>query len=108
MPRKTNPHVVRFLRDNCILKKDAEALAKTLWQKYCEWTHIKRMHHTHSLHSFNNNCKKAGLEPVSDRKCVIKWKGVMLKHVPFADDNFVGLSIDITVIPPVYCEGEHI
>jgi len=43
MSRKINPHVARFLRDNCIIETDAEAPHKELWQRYCEWTHIKRM-----------------------------------------------------------------
>jgi hypothetical protein len=108
MSRKTNPHMVRFLRDNCIIKTDAEASHKELWQRYCEWTHIKHMRHTLCLHSFYQNCKKAGFKPVSDGKRVLKWKGVMLKPVSIEDDKLAGLSSDITVIPLAYCNGEKI
>jgi len=82
MSRKINPHVARFLLDNCIIETDAEAPHKELWQRYCEWTHIKRMRHTLCPQSFYQNCKKAGFEPVSDRNRVVKWKGVMLKPIP--------------------------
>ena len=79
MVRKNNPHVVRFLRENCIVGTEAEALHKELWQTYCEWTHLKRMRRTLCLRSFYEHCRKAGFKPVSDRQGVVKWKGVMLK-----------------------------
>ncbi len=108
MSRKTNPHVVRFLHDNCIIETDAETLHKELWQKYCEWTHIKRMRHTLCPQSFYQNCKKAGFTPVSDGKRVLKWKGVMLKPVTFEDDSFVELSSDIAAIPLASSKAEKI
>ena len=87
MVRKNNTHVVRFLRDTCIVDIDAEVLHKELWQKYCEWTHLKRMRRTLCLRSFYEHCRKAGFKPVSDRQGVVKWKGVMLKpHCATAED----------------------
>ena len=79
MVRKNNPHVVRFLRDACIVETDAEALHKELWQTYCEWTHLKRMRRTLCLRSFYQQCRKVGFKPVSDKRGVVKWQGVMLK-----------------------------
>lgn len=79
MVRKNNPHVVRFLRENCIVDTEAEALHKELWQTYSEWTHLKRMGRTLCLRSFYEHCRKAGFKPVSDTQGVVKWKGVMLK-----------------------------
>ena len=79
MVRKNNPHVVRFLRDNCIVDTEAEAMHKELWQTYCEWTHLKRMRRTLCLRSFYHHCRLAGFKPISEKQGVVKWKGVMLK-----------------------------
>jgi len=94
MSNKSNPHVVRFFRDNCIIETDAEALHKELWQRYCEWTHLKHMHHTLCLQSFYQHCKKAGFKPVSDRQRVVKWKGVMLRPLSLDDHKLARLSSD--------------
>ncbi len=94
MSNKSNPHVVRFFRDNCIIETDAEALHKELWQRYCEWTHLKRMRHTLCLQSFYQHCKKAGFKPVSDRQRVVKWKGVMLRPLSLDDHKLARLSSD--------------
>ena len=79
MVGKNNSHVVRFLRENCIVNTEAEAMHKELLQTYCEWTHQKRMRRTLCLQSFYQHCRKAGFKPVSKKQGVVKWKGVMLK-----------------------------
>jgi hypothetical protein len=85
MTNKSNPQVIRFFRDNCIIDIDAEALYKELWQRYCDWTHLKGMRHTLCLQSFYQHCKKAGFKPVSDGQRIVKWKGVMLRPISLDD-----------------------
>lgn len=85
MSNKNNSHVVRFFRDNCIIEANSEALHKELWQRYRDWTHLKRMHRTVGPQSFYQRCKQAGFKPVTERKRVVKWKGVKLKPVLLDD-----------------------
>ena len=94
MSRKNNPHVVRFFRDNCIIDTDAEALYRELWQRYCDWTHLKGMRHTLCLQSFYQHCKRAGFTPVSDGKRIVKWKGVTLMPMSLDDHKLGRLPID--------------
>jgi hypothetical protein len=114
MSNNSNPHVVRFFRDNCDIETDAEALHKELWQRYCEWTHLKRMRRTLCLRSFYQQCKKAGFKPVSDSQHVVTWKGVMLMPLSLDNHKLRRLPIDhphnsITpMIPTAWFKGEHI